>query len=214
MKLDFLHLLKEIPEAISESADSRARRNVQARRLIAPPPPGTPLLVSLALAFEHTGIYLGGNRVAELGGNGDVQAVSLTQFVNGSSDGVWTVRNGTRIFAACDAWSRRPLASAQTLATARAAVEDGASPSGYDFAQTNCHLFTAGCVCGILPGERRFHTLLGGGVASVGKLENLLSKSLNGGNAICWRAVRRGKKGFCYSLTPEKQIRLAVEGRR
>ena len=60
---DFLQMLAEIPEAVSESVRSRERRNAKAHRLIAPPPAGTPLLVSLALAFEHTGVYLGGNRV-------------------------------------------------------------------------------------------------------------------------------------------------------
>ena len=65
---DLLRTLGEIPDVLAESADSRSRRNASANRLIAPPPAGTPLLVSLALAFEHTGIYLGDNHVAELNG--------------------------------------------------------------------------------------------------------------------------------------------------
>ena len=210
---DLLQMLGMLPDALVESVASRARRNAQAWHLIAPPPAGTPLLVSLALAFEHTGIYLGGNCVAELNGDGHVKAVSLTRFVNGTSNGVWPIRNGTRIFAACDERTRRPLVSAQALATARAAVEAGASWVGYDCAQVNCHLFTAACVCGILSGERGFRSLLGGGIASIGRLERLLSQTLNDGDAICWCAVRRGKEDFRYALTPEKWGRLAMEGK-
>jgi len=210
---DLLQMLIEVPEALLESADSRTRRNAQAQRLIAPPPAGTPLLVSLAMAFEHSGIYLGGSQVAELNGDGHVKAVSLSRFVNGTPDGIWPIRNGTRIFAACDARSRRPLANARTLATARAAIEDGVTRTGYDCAQVNCHLFTAACSRGILPGERKFRSLFDGGIASVGKLERLLAKTLNGGRDICWCAVRHDKKKFRYSLAPEKKIRLAAEGK-
>ena len=210
--VDLMQILGEIPDVLVESTSSRGRRNAQAHRLIAPPPAGTPLLVSLAFAFEHTGVYLGGNHVAELNGDGHVKAVSLTRFVNGASE-VWPVRNGTRIFAACDERSRRPLASARALATAREAVKDGVLRTGYDLAQVNCHLFTAACVRGVLPGERRFRSALGGGIASIGRLEKLLSRALNGGHGICWRAVRRDKDDFHYSLTPEKRARLAVEGK-
>ena len=208
---DFLQMLKGLPDAVSESVRSRERRNAEAHRLIAPPPAGTPLLVSLALAFEHTGIYLGGNRVAELNGDGHVKAVSLTRFINGTSDGAWQVRNGTRIFAACDVCTRRPLASARPLETARAAIEAGSNRMGYDFAQLNCHLFTAACVLGIPPGTRQFRSLFDGRVASIGKLERILAKTLNRGKGICWCAVRRDKERFNYSLSPGKRIRLAVE---
>ena len=209
--VDFLQMLKKLPDVVLESSRSRERRNAGAHRLITPPPAGTPLLVSLALAFEHTGIYLGGSRVAELNGDGHVKAVSLTQFSNGTPDGAWQVRNGTRTFAACDVRTRRPLASARSLETARAAIEAGSNQMEYDFAQLNCHLFTAACVLGIPPGTRQFRSLFGGGVASIGKLERLLAKTLNHGKGICWCAVRRDKERFHYSLSPGKRIRLAVE---
>ncbi len=208
--VDFLQMLKELPDVVLESSRSRERRNAGAHRLITPPPAGTPLLVSLALAFEHTGVYLGGNRVLELNGEGYVKDVSLTQFINGTSDGTSLIRNGTRIFAACDARTRRPLASKRTLETARAVIEAGVPRLGYDVAQFNCHLFTAACIRGVLPGERRFPLSLGGGVASVGKLERLLSKTLNHGKEICWCGVRRDKELFRYSLSPEKKNQLVA----
>ena len=209
---DLLRILGEIPDVLAESTDSRSRRNASANRLIAPPPAGTPLLVSLALAFEHTGIYLGDNHVAELNGDGQVKAVSLTRFVNGTDDGFWPIRNGTRIFAACDARSRRPLADTRALATARAALEGGQIRAGYDFAQINCHLFTAACVRGIPPRDRKFRKLFGGGIASIGRLERLLARALNGGQPIAWCAVRRSKERFRYHLTAEKKVRLMLEG--
>ena len=207
--VDFIELLNDLPDALAESARSRERRNAQAHRLIAPPSAGTPLLVSLALAFEHTGIYLGDNRVAELNGDGCVKDVSLTQFINGMSDGVWSVRNGTRIFAACDARTRRPLAAARTLKTARKALAAADAWNEYDFLKANCHLFTAACVRGILPGKRGFRRLLGGGVASIGRLEDLLAESLNDRRGIVWCPVRRGKVDFRYRLTMEKKWRLS-----
>ena len=210
--VDLLRILGAIPDALEESADSRSRRNASASRLIAPPPAGTPLLVSLAFAFEHTGIYLGDNHVAELNGDGQVKAVSLTRFVNGADGGFWPIRNGTRIFAACDARSRRPLTDMRTLTTARAALEESRFCPGYDFAQVNCHLFTAACVRGILPEGRKFRKLLGGGIASIGRLERLLARELNGGQPIAWCAVRRSKERFRYHLTAEKKARLMLEG--
>ena len=80
--VDLLRILGAIPDALEESADSRSRRNASANKLIEPPPAGTPLLVSLALAFEHTGIYLGDNHVAELNGDGQVTIADVTFLVN------------------------------------------------------------------------------------------------------------------------------------
>ena len=51
------------------------------------PLPGTPLLVNLALAIEHSGICLGGGEVAELHGSGRLRRVSFTAFRDGG-DGV------------------------------------------------------------------------------------------------------------------------------
>ena len=68
------------------------------------------------------------------------------------------------------------------------------------------HAATHGACCC----ARGFRSLLGGGIASIGRLERLLSQTLNGGEAICWCAVRRGKEDFRYALTREKKIRLAA----
>ena len=105
---DLGNLIESVADAFAESFASRTRRNAGTKHLIAPPPPGTPLLVSLALALEHTGVYLGDNKVAELQDDGFVKTVSLMDFINGDT-APFPLRNGTRIFAACDARSRKPL---------------------------------------------------------------------------------------------------------
>ena len=149
-----LDILESIADALMSSETSRARRNAGAGRLIAPPSPGTPLLVSLALAVEHTGIYLGNNRVAELRCDGTVAAATLTEFINGDSEDPLSLRNGTRIFAACDARTRKPIGAHRVWQTAQEAVRRGASRP-YDILQDNCHLFVAACAAGVFPSPRR-----------------------------------------------------------
>lgn len=53
---------------VVQSAVAGLRRGkLDGKRLIAAPPPGTPLLVSLARGgAEHSGVFLGWSRVAEL----------------------------------------------------------------------------------------------------------------------------------------------------
>lgn len=208
---DFSEFLAEIPGALMSSVVSRERRNAAAGRLIGPPPPGTPLLVSLAVALEHTGIYLGNNEVVELQDNGRVVKVSLTRFVNGSASLV-SLRNGTRIFAACDAFTRKPIGKPDVAKVAREAAESGLFP-GYDLLQRNCHLFCAACAAGIFPRGKAYRNLSTNGLMSIGRLERVLSREMNAGKKISWCAVRRGKEDFHYKLTEEKVARLRLEGR-
>ena len=208
---EFGNMLESVADALSDSLASRTRRNAGAKRLIAPPPPGTPLLVSLALAFEHTGICLGENRVAELQDDGFVKNVSLTDFINGDT-APFPLRNGTRIFAACDASSRKPLGTAAVAKLARRLSEE-AYYVGYDIIRRNCHLFTAACAAGLKPDDAAFAELIGEGVSSVGQLERVLAGRLNGGHRIEWCPVARNRERFRYKLTAEKVARLRLEGK-
>lgn len=207
-----LDMLESIADALVASEESRVRRNAGAGRLIAPPSPGTPLLVSLALAVEHAGIYLGNNRVAELRGDGMVAAVTLTEFINGDAEDPLSFRNGTRIFAACDAKTRKPIGARRVWQTAHEAVLRGASRP-YDILLDNCHLFVAACAAGVLPDDPRFDDLLDGDVASIGSLERSLERSLNRGRRMAWCAVAWSKEEFNYKLTFEKVSRLRLEGK-
>lgn len=199
-------LLDQLPRVILASCLSRLRRNGTGGVLAQPPPPGTPLLVSLAWAFEHTGIYLGSGQVAELHGDGQVKSVSLTEFVNGSGDMTFSIRTGTRIFAACDGRKAIPLASACALDQARMAVERHLRP-GYDCARMNCHLFTAACAVGMMPSLAFYSKLFGEGIVSIDRLESVLAKSLNRGRFVSWRGVAPSKS-FMYELTTNKLVKL------
>ena len=205
------NILEEVGDALAGSLASRTRRNAGAKRLIAPPPPGTPLLVSLALALEHTGIYLGKNKVAELQDDGFVREVTLTDFVNGDT-GPIPLRNGTRIFAACDARSRQPVGGPSVAKVARETAKE-AFYAGYDLIQTNCHLFTAACAAGMKPDDEAFEKLVGKGITSIGLLERILGRRLNGGHRIEWCPVARNRERFHYKLTAEKVARLRLEGK-
>ena len=205
------NIFEAVGDALAGSLASRTRRNAGEKRLIAPPPPGTPLLVSLALVLEHTGIYLGDNKVAELQDDGFVKTVSLTDFINGDT-APFPLRNGTRIFAACDARSRKPLGAAAVAKMARR-LSDEAYYAGYDLIQSNCHLFVAACAAGMKPDDEAFEKLVGKGITSIGLLERILGRRLNGGHRIEWCPVARNRERFHYKLTAEKVARLRLEGK-
>lgn len=106
-----LPILREMAEASGFKASLAALmgRVIEDRVLSVPPPPGTPLLCSLARVVEHSGIYLGAGRVAELKGDGQLREVSLSVFLNGDESDMYNPRKGHRIYAACDAGTGSPL---------------------------------------------------------------------------------------------------------
>ena len=63
------------------------------------------------------------------------------------------------------------------------------------------------------PDDPRFDDLLDGGVASIGRLERALERSLNRGRRMVWCAVAQSKEEFNYKLTFEKVARLRFEGK-
>lgn len=208
----FDDIIGAVSGAVSESWASRSRRNEGSERLIAPPPAGTPLLVSLAVALEHTGVYIGENKVVELQDDGFVKAVSLTDFINGDT-APWPLRNGTRIFAACDACSRNPISRSAIASVARRMADDSYYV-GYDFIRHNCHFFTASCAVGLEPNNEALVRLFAKGAVSIGRLERFLARRLNDQRRIEWCPVARHKERFHYKLTTEKLVRLRMEGKR
>ena len=174
------------------------------------PPPGTPLKCALAgglvPALVHTGVYLGRGRVAELRGDGEVLPVTLSDFLNGPS-GAWNpavIRTGFRIHAAYDAETGTPLASDTAAAKARelTLARRGHLCLEYDLLGWNCHRFTAGCLAGDFGS-------LDGGTWMLDRLEAIISKCLNRGRPIGWRAVSPSTPGFRYAATPGKHLQRA-----
>lgn len=198
---------------VVQSAVARWRRSLDEKRQINAPPAGTPLLVSLARGgAEHSGIFLGRSRVAELRGNGDLCDVSLSDFVNGFDGDVVNMRSGTRIFAACDDETGLPLASRKIVDAARHFIENVKKVS-YSLFRNNCHMFTASCVQGWLNHEQSFWDWIKNGTFTIDRLDDVVSNSMNAGRGIAWIGVRRSVGSFAYTLTDDKIDRLKKEGK-
>ena len=194
-----------------QSAAARRRRNGD-ERLIDAPRAGVPLLVSLAGMTEHSGIFLGRSRVAELNGNGRLMDVSLSEFVNGQVGDKANVRWGTRIFAACDDSTGRPLESLKVAHIARDFVAK-VKRVKYNLFNNNCHLFSASCVRGELLDGRSWAEWFMDGTFSIDRLGAVISEVMNGGRPIAWLGVREPTRFFNYALTDGKIARLRKEGK-
>ena len=196
---------------VVQSAVARMKRDM--KRLIDAPHAGTPLLVSLADGVaEHTGVFLGRSRVAELRGDGKILDVSLSDFVNGDENDSLNTRTGTRIFAACDEESGEPLASQKIVKAARHFIENVKKVS-YNVFCNNCHMFTASCVQGWLNSEQSFWDWMKDGTFTIDRLDEIVSNIMNGGRPIAWIGVRESTRSFNYALTSEKIARLRSEGK-
>ena len=96
--------------------------------------PGAIVACDLALgAIDHTGIYVGRNRIVERNGCGRIRKVSIQEFVNAS-----TLRSGVTLYAACV--DGKIIASPEIAKRARNAVD---TDPGYHLISNNCHRLTA-----------------------------------------------------------------------
>ena len=89
---------------------------------------------------EHSGIYVGDNKIVELTGDGVVREVSFEQFV---STGESLVRTGFTVYALCN--KKGILANPKI---AKRALDKRDNSRGYNLFTRNCHQFTAGCITG------------------------------------------------------------------
>lgn len=139
-----------LPDSLSETF----KRKACTRFVTHAPPPGTPLVVSLAKMLEHSGIYLGNDQVAELysGDEGGVlRIVSVGDFL-----GCNGLRTGDRVYAACVEGKDgpMPLGDAGAARWARRVLKE--SPEiAYNIFRSNCHMFTASCLSRKLLNRRR-----------------------------------------------------------
>lgn len=95
--------------------------------------PGSIVACDLAIGLDHTGIYIGRNRIVERNGDGKIRKVSIKDFFNSS-----TLRSGVTLYAACV--NGKIIASPETAKRAREAV---GTDSGYHLIDNNCHKLTA-----------------------------------------------------------------------
>ena len=170
---------------------------------IDPPPPGTPLLEALGPAglVEHSGLYLGESTAAELHGDGVFQKVTLSKFLNGDETDPRNQRCGTKIFAACDLETRKPLSLTSAVDFATATID---TTTEYNLLTNNCHRFTASCILGEMQKPLSFQDLMVHGVYSIACLEDVIVEKINGGRDMCWLSVRRSVPSFDFSVSPTK----------
>lgn len=176
-------------------------------KVISDPPVGTPLLVALVGVLEHSGIYLGGGKVAELYDDdtegGCLRPVSLQEFL---SDG--GVRTGKRIYAACKKEASDTFVPLSDSRVAECAAVFMNQPKvAYNMLRSNCHMFTASCCLGkklyverdgkegaaasLLKNILSPIAALTVGTFSVKTLMEVIGKELNSGKEIYWCPVDR-----------------------
>ena len=119
---------------------------------------------------DHTGVYLGNGRIAELDGDGNFREVSPTQFLSDSH-----VRTGVYIYVACDSETEQPLYREMTAIRAEAML---GRKSEYNLLCNNCHEFVSGCITGDFDNAE----------AALWMLEATIMEHLNDGNTVCWRS--------------------------
>lgn len=112
--------------------------------------PGCIVACDLVGGFiDHTGIYIGRNRVIERNGDGSIKSVSIDAFMNSSG-----LRTGVNLYVACA--HDKIISSPAISRRARAIV---GLNRNYDLINENCHRLTAYCATGIWYEITKFATL-------------------------------------------------------
>ncbi|WP_116644303.1 lecithin retinol acyltransferase family protein [Salinivibrio sp. HTSP] len=101
------------------------------------PVPGSLVYCDLALAFEHSGIYVGNDQIVHLNGDGRVEAVSPARFLQRLGG----FNPAISIYVSC----RDKQAVGSPAAAARAMQEIG-KRQDYNVLFDNCHQFSSWCL--------------------------------------------------------------------
>ena len=122
----------------------------------------------LAVIAEHSGVYVGDDKVVHLLGTGEVAMTSPEVFNEG-------LLSGSKIFAACDGYELITSGKAAEVAKKRVGkIRD------YNVILDNCHQFTAGCITGKYENSDNFFWML-----------NMTISDLIGGDDVTWRPCKR-----------------------
>src|SRR5690606_3610043 len=109
---------------------------------------GSILYTDLAFGFaEHSGIYIGNNRIIELNKHGDIAEVSPEEFISGGT--------GLNIYVSC----KGEQAVGSEIAACNAEFYLGGRRN-YSFLMDNCHQFVASCFTANTDNACNFLTLL------------------------------------------------------
>jgi len=109
---------------------------------------GSVLKVGLLGGFDHTGIYIGDDRIVELAninGTGTVRIVDAEEFIEG--DDVIS-RIGTFIYVACKQNRDGKCIAMGSQEIANRALAAVGDTKAYNLIFENCHMFTEYCITG------------------------------------------------------------------
>ena len=96
---------------------------------------------------QHSGVYVGDNRIVELNRHGDIRIVSPREFISAGT--------GRDIYVSC----RRRIAVGSTRVAGRA-LEWAGKRRSYHFLLDNCHQFSSGCLTGDFENSDNFLWML------------------------------------------------------
>lgn len=109
---------------------------------------GSILYCDLAFGYmEHSGVYIGKNKIVHLAGNGNIEVVSPQQFIAGGT--------AVSIYVSCRATSA--VGCMEVAQRARAMVGQSRD---YNFIIDNCHQFSTGCLTGDFDNSANFLWML------------------------------------------------------
>lgn len=113
--------------------------------------PGCPVAVRLAVALEHTGIYIGNDRVVELNGDGSINAITTKQFIQGGyrpSDGIISssIRTGNCLYVP---HYNETIHYEKSVQRAMELVKEYKNGIHYNILNNNCHMLTGYCIDGM-----------------------------------------------------------------
>jgi hypothetical protein len=100
---------------------------------------------------EHSGIYVGDNSIVHLNGDGNIEKVSPTEFMQRLGG----LNTAISIYMSCN----DGIAVGSPEVATRAISMIGKS-RGYQFIMDNCHQFTAGCLTGEFENPTNFFVFL------------------------------------------------------
>lgn len=105
----------------------------------------------LANQIDHSGIYVGYNKIVHLDGSGRIEIVSPNTFLD-RLDGM---NLATNIYVSCR--DGKAVASKKAAERARAKIDQKIK---YSLTSNNCHMFTSGCLTGDFKNKDNFFSYL------------------------------------------------------
>ena len=130
---------KKIPDVIIDTYKTAKK----IKKVLTPkvePVIGSVVYCDLAEFAEHSGIYIGNNRIVHLNGDGKVEAVTPKEFIRR----LWGLNPAAEIYVSCDS-DDEPVGC--HIAANRAEERIGTERK-YNMLLDNCHQFVSGCLTG------------------------------------------------------------------